>query len=128
MKSFVPRRVFAAGVAAAAVSLVATFGLVAAQSPAGPIAGDSTVSRAVGSAAAGSVDVTLGNITICSYTAASKRAFGVSREMGAFGPAEGGVGALAQRYIPSLPDAARSEIDALQQAGMNVTLPGYPFD
>src|SRR5205814_9792605 len=56
------------------------------------------------------------------------RVFGINRETGAFGPGEGGAAALARRYIPGLPDAARAQIDALSQAGMNVALPDYQFE
>lgn len=106
--------------------LLTPVGLVAAQSTACPIAADSTVSQAVGATVAGSVDVTIDNMTICSFKAGSSAspAFGVSREMNVFGPAEGGPAALAQRYLPNLPDAARAEIDALSQAGIPVATPG----
>ena len=47
------------------------------------------------------------------------------REKNAFGPGEGGVAALATRYIPQLPDAVRAQIDALSQIGINIAVPGY---
>jgi hypothetical protein len=126
-----PRRLLVVGLAAAlaVAALVGSVGLVAAQSTACPIAGDSTVSQAVGAPVSGSVDVTLDALTVCTFSdgSTSSHAFGVSRETGAFGPADGGVGALAQRYIPALPDAARAQIDALSQAGISVALPDHEF-
>lgn len=101
----------------------------AAQSTGCPIAADATVSQAVGSPLTGSVDGTSGSVIVCTFSdASSGRAFGVSRDAGAFGPAEGGAAALAQRYIPGLPDAAKSQIDALSQAGLNIALPDYQFE
>jgi len=120
------------GLAAMGLALLATPLSAAAQSttPGCPIADDATVSGAVGSPLTGSVNGTAGPVTVCTFTdgSAASRAFGVSREAGAFGPAEGGAGALAQRYIPGLPDAAKSQIDALSQVGLNVALPEYQFE
>ena len=72
----------------------------------------------------------MGNMTMCTYTggATSSRAFGVSLETGAFGPAEGGAAALATRYVPGLPAAAQDEIAALSQAGFNIALPDYQLE
>lgn len=118
------------GLATAALACVFPVVQVMAQSTNCPIADDSTVSQAVGSPASGKVDGTAGAVMLCTFVDGStpSRAFGVSREMGAFGPAEGGAAALAQRYIPGLPDAARAELAALSQAGMNVALPDYQFE
>lgn len=67
---------------------------------------------------------------LCSFSGAgaSGLEFGVYRDKDAFGPGEGGAAALAARYIPQLPDAARAEIEALQQVGMSVALPDYQFE
>ncbi|MGI9147801.1 MAG: hypothetical protein ACR2IK_14830 [Chloroflexota bacterium] len=100
----------------------------AAQSAGCPIADDATVSQAVGSAVLGTTDATTGGVTACTFGDAGGRAFGVSRETNAFGPAEGGAAALAQKYIPGLPAAARAQIDALSQVGLNVALPDYEFE
>jgi hypothetical protein len=128
--SRISRRSLAFGLTVTALALVAPIFPVAAQSTGCPIVDDGTASQALGSPVLGKVDVTSGAVTVCTFGdgSTSSRAFGVSREIGAFGAGEGGAAALAQRYIPGLPDAARSEIDALQQAGMNVALPDYQFE
>jgi hypothetical protein len=131
MLSHVPRRSLAlVALAVAALIMVVPVVQVMGQSTGCPIADDGTASQAVGSPASGKVDVTVGNMMVCTFVdgSAPSRAFGVSRETAAFGPAEGGAAALAQRYIPGLPDAARAEIAALSQAGMNVALPDYQFE
>jgi hypothetical protein len=116
--------------AAAATLLVGLAAPVAAQSEGCPLASDGTVSQAVGMPVSGSVEGTSGALTLCTFSDGSSTspAFGVSRESGAFGPSEGGAAALAQRYIPGLPDAARDELSALSQAGMNISLPDYQFE
>jgi hypothetical protein len=121
---------FALGVAAAGVLLVVLASPVAAESTPCPIASDGTVSGAVGLPVSGSVVTNFGGMTLCSYSneSASGRAFGVSHEMNAFGPSEGGAAALAQRYVPGLPDTARTQIDALSQAGINVVDPNYELE
>jgi hypothetical protein len=61
----------------------------------------------------------------CDFVDLDGTGFTVMRESSAFGPGEGGVAALARRYIPQLPDAARAQIDALSQIGINIVVPGY---
>jgi hypothetical protein len=112
------------------LSLVVAVVPIAAQSTGCPIADDGTVSRALGVPESGKVDVTMDAVTSCTFSggSTSSPAFGVSQEIGAFGAGEGGAAALAARYIPGLPDAARAEIDALGQAGLSVTLPDSEFE
>jgi hypothetical protein len=118
-------RALGSGLTALILALVVAVAPVAAQSSGCPIADDQTVSRALGVPESGKVDVAMDSITTCTFSTGSTAspAFGVSQEIGAFGAAEGGAGALAARYMPGLPDAARAEIDALGQAGLSVTLP-----
>jgi hypothetical protein len=61
----------------------------------------------------------------CDFVDPNGTGFTVMRESNAFGPGDGGVAGLAMRYIPQLPDAARAQIDALSQIGINVAVPGY---
>jgi hypothetical protein len=126
----VPRRSLAFGLAAAAWSFVAQVLAVAAQPTGCPIAADSTVSGAVGSPVSGKVEAAMSALTLCTFSdgSTSGRAFGVSRETDVFGSSEGGAAALAQRYIPQLPDVARAQIEALSQAGMTIALPDYEFE
>ena len=119
----------ASGLAAACL-IVAMVVPVAAQSTGCPIATDSTVSQAIGSPMSGKLDATVGELTLCSFSGAAESGleFGVYREKDVFGPGEGGAAALAIRYVPQLPDAARAQIDALQQIGVSVAVPDYQLE
>jgi len=123
-------RALGAGLTGPILALVVAVVPIAAQSAGCRFADDGTISRALGAPESGEVDAAMDAVTMCTFKggSTSSPAFGVSQEIGAFGPAEGGAGALAARYIPGLPDAARAEIDALGQAGLSVTLPDYEVE
>lgn len=97
-----------------------------AQSTPCPFASDAVVSTALGGPAHGSMQANISpGLDFCDFTDAAGTDFTVSRESNVFGPGEGGTSGLALRYIPTLSDAMRDQISALNQAGFNMALPGY---
>jgi hypothetical protein len=102
----------------------------------GPVAAEMTpcslvteavVSQAIGGPVEGHADIGLPvGLDACEFIDQNGADFGVSRERNAFGAGEqGGAAALAQRYVPDLPEEAHAQISALSQAGMSIALPGY---
>jgi len=98
----------------------------AAQSTSCAMASDAVVSAALGGPVQGKMTATaVPGFDFCDFIDSAGTDFGVYRESNAFGPGEGGAAALATRYIPQLPDVARAQIDALNQIGINIAVPGY---
>jgi hypothetical protein len=92
-----------------------------------PLAADDTASRAIGDTVQGHADPDMPDgFVFCDFVDTSGTDYGVSRQSGAFDA--GAVvtpSALARIFIPKLPEATRLTIDALQQPGLRVALPGY---
>jgi hypothetical protein len=119
------QRTLVSGVLAIVLLLVPPLS-AAAQSTPCPMASDDVVSTALGGPVQGTTTPTaVSGLDFCDFVDASGTDFGVYRESNAFGPGEGGAAALATRYIPQLPDAVRAQIDALNQIGINIAVPGY---
>jgi len=119
------QRLLMPGVVALVLFLLACVGAEA-QSASCPVTSDSVVATALGQSVKGTAQTNIiAGFDSCDFVDGTGTDFGVSRESGAFGPGEGGAAALAQRYVPQLPDAARAQLDALSQAGLDVALPGY---
>ncbi len=111
------------GLTAVALLLVPVLS-AAAQSSACPVVDESVVSTALSETVHGGGQMTTG-VELCDFTDDLGTGFGVGRERNAFGAGEGGAAALATRYIPQLPDLARTQIDTLSALGINVAVPGY---
>ena len=98
-----------------------------AQAPGCPLTTEAVVAQALGTPVHG--EATAGvpeGMDLCDFLDGAGTDYGVARQQNAFGPgAAAGPAALAQKYLPTLPEAALQQIDALRQAGMSVTLPGY---
>jgi len=97
-----------------------------AQSPPCPLLTDAEVSATLGVPVASHYETNMvPGFDSCDFVDPNGTGFTVMRESNAFGPGEGGAAALARRYIPQLPDAARAQIDALSQIGINIAVGGY---
>jgi hypothetical protein len=97
-----------------------------AQSVPCPMVSDALVSATLGTPVTGKYEANIiPGFDSCDFIDPDGTGFTVLRESNAFGPGEGGVAGLARRYIPQLPDAARAQIDALNQIGINIAVPGY---
>ena len=97
-----------------------------AQSPPCPILTDAEVSATLGVPVASHYEANIvPGFDSCDFVDPNGTGFTVMRESNAFGSGEGGAAALARRYIPQLPDAARAQIDALSQIGINIAVAGY---
>jgi hypothetical protein len=118
-------RSLVSGVIAVGLLLVPSLSAQAESAPC-PVVTDAVVSAASGTPVSGQNQANvIPGFDLCDFTDPSGSGFSVMRESNAFGPGEGGAAALATRYIPQLPDAARAQIDALSQIGINVAVPGY---
>jgi len=92
-----------------------------------PILDDAIVAGVLGSSVESHVTTNIvPGFDSCDFVDSAGTDFGITRQSGAFGPADAaGAAALAVKYIPQLPDEARAQIDTLSQIGIKIAVPGY---
>lgn len=118
-------RILVSGVVAVGLLLAPSLS-AGAQSLPCPMITDAVVSATLGMPVTGQYEANIvPGFDSCDFVDPNGTGFTVMRESNAFGPGEGGAAGLARRYIPQLPDAARAQIDALSQIGINIAVPGY---
>src|SRR5882672_4215946 len=97
---------------------------LAAQPAPCPMLSDASASQALGTPTQGSAQEGMpSGLAGCDFVDAGGT-INIISESGAFSSGAGAAD-LVQRYIPNLPPAALSQIQALQQAGTTIDVPGY---
>jgi hypothetical protein len=118
---------FGFALVAVAGSFLASALPVAAQGSGCPIADDALVSVAVGASVTGhAANTIVPGLVACNFEDARGGEIGVTRQVGAFGPNDPtGPAALAAMFVSDVPDAVQAQFAALNQAGIQISAPGY---
>lgn len=95
----------------------------AAQGASCPILTDAAASSALQADVRGQPTPTnVPGLDACNFEDPDGNVYSISRQTGALAPTSSGPVALAQIFIPNLPDSARAQLAALTQLGLKVTI------